>query len=163
MMIINVFCYICYKLFYSRLGLVLYFFKFYFFQAGPCTLFCCGFSFPLDFCFTISSMTSDILLSTCGPSSCESDSNVCRIPTVKRLLLYSFIAKALWNFMQFFLAYVSPGALWCVYIVILHSMVLAFSRVPLMWSAAMHNLQLFLCKFVFLERRRGTLPHVRLK
>ena len=60
----------------------------YLFQAGSCTLLCCGASFPLDFCFTISSMTSDILLSTCGPSSCESDSNVCsRIPSIILLSL----------------------------------------------------------------------------
>ena len=36
-------------------------------------------------------------------------------------------------------------------------------RVPMMWSAAMHNIQLFLCKYVFLERRRGTLPLIRFK
>jgi hypothetical protein len=35
--------------------------------------------------------------------------------------------------------------------------------VPMMWGAAMYNLQLFLCKYVFLERTRGTLPLIRLR
>ena len=33
----------------------------------------------------------------------------------------------------------------------------------MMWGAAIYNLQLFLCKYVFLERQRGTLPIIRLK
>jgi hypothetical protein len=33
----------------------------------------------------------------------------------------------------------------------------------MMWGAAMYNLQLFLCKYVFLERTRGTLPLIRLR
>ena len=36
-------------------------------------------------------------------------------------------------------------------------------RVPMMWGAAVHNLQLYLCKYVFLERRKGTLPLMRLR
>jgi hypothetical protein len=39
----------------------------------------------------------------------------------------------------------------------------SFFMVPMMWGAAMYNLQLFLCKFVFLERRKGTLPLIRLR
>jgi hypothetical protein len=33
----------------------------------------------------------------------------------------------------------------------------------MMWGAAVYNLQLFLCKYVFLERRKGTLPLMRLR
>ena len=33
----------------------------------------------------------------------------------------------------------------------------------MLWAAAIHNLQLFLCKYVFLERQKGALPHIRLR
>lgn len=36
-------------------------------------------------------------------------------------------------------------------------------RVPMMWGAAVYNVQLYLCKFVFLERHSGTLPLIRFR
>ena len=46
----------------------------------------------------------------------------------------------------------------------LYLMFVGVSRVPMMWAAAIHFFQVFLCRYVFLKRKeKGDLIHVRFR